>query len=143
MADEGREYTISEVAELTGLSPHTLRWYERIGLIAFIGREANGRRRYTAHDLDWLRLLTKLRATGMPVADMVRYAELVRRGAGTYPERQRLLEEHRERVLKAMREQQEMLRLLDHKIEMCRRGTVPEPPREETARAQGDARPGA
>lgn len=74
------KYTISEVAALTGLTAHTLRWYERIGLMPHIDRSHTGQRRYTNRDLDWLALVGKLRLTGMPVADMVRYAELVRAG---------------------------------------------------------------
>lgn len=126
MTDGAREYTITEVAERTGLSPHTLRWYERIGLVAGVDREANGRRRYTALDLQQLQLLVRLRATGMPVAEMARYSALKREGASTYPERRRLLEAHRERVRRALEEQQAMLRLLDAKIEAYRRDTAPD-----------------
>ena len=75
-------WTVGEAAEKCGLSQHTLRWYERIGLLPAIERGSDGRRRYGDSDLDWLSLLTKLRATGMPVRDMQRYAELVRSGAG-------------------------------------------------------------
>lgn len=73
-------YTISEVVAFTGLTAHTLRWYERIGLMPHIDRSHTGQRRYSNRDLDWLDLVGKLRLTGMPVADMVRYAELVREG---------------------------------------------------------------
>jgi DNA-binding transcriptional MerR regulator len=140
VADGQGEYSISEVATLTGLSAHTLRWYERIGLMAPVERETNGRRRYLAHDLEWLRLLSKLRATGMPVADMVRYAELVREGDGTVAARQRLLERHRGRVLRAIQEQQDTLRLLDYKINMYAGMTMCEGG---SASAQGNARIGA
>ena len=83
-----------------GLSQHTLRWYERIGLLAKIERGQDGRRRFSEGDLEWLSLLTKLRATGMPVRDMQRYAELVRSGAGE-AERIELLKKHREEVRRA------------------------------------------
>ena len=66
-------------------------------------------------DLDWILLLSRLRATGMPVRDMLRYAELVRSGAQEQ-ERLALLEGHREHVRQALRQQQECLELLDHKI---------------------------
>src|SRR5690606_36547637 len=89
--DGADRYTISEVAALTGLSAHTLRWYERIGLMPHVDRSHTGQRRYTNRDLDWLALVGKLRLTGMPVADMVRYAELVRAGDHTYRERYELL----------------------------------------------------
>ena len=108
-------WTIGEAAAKCGLSQHTLRWYERIGLLAPIQRASDGRRRFSDGDLDWLGLLTKLRATGMPVRDMQRYAELVRSGAGQ-AERLELLTRHREQVRRAIASQRECLRLLDAKI---------------------------
>ncbi|MFI9610598.1 MerR family transcriptional regulator [Streptomyces sp. NPDC052023] len=109
-------YTISEVVAFTGLSAHTLRWYERIGLMSHIDRSHTGQRRYTNRDLDWLDLVGKLRLTGMPVADMVRYAELVRAGDGTYEERRELLETTRRDVLERISELQDTLAVLDRKI---------------------------
>jgi DNA-binding transcriptional MerR regulator len=108
-------WSIGEAAEKCGLSQHTLRWYERIGLLGSIARGGDGRRRFSAGDLDWLSLLTKLRATGMPVRDMQRYAELVRSGAGQ-AERIELLKKHRAEVRRAMTAQRECLKLLDAKI---------------------------
>ena len=87
------------------MTQYTLRWYERIGLLERIERTADGRRRFSDADLDWLLLLSKLRATGMPVRDMLHYAELVRSGA-----------REGERVRQALLEQQECLKLLDVKI---------------------------
>lgn len=72
--------TIQEVAERTALSPHTLRYYERVGLLEAPDRAASGHRRYGEGDLEWLTLLKRLRATGMPIREMRRYAELVRQG---------------------------------------------------------------
>lgn len=116
---DGREhYTISEVAEHTGLSAHTLRWYERIGLMPHVDRTHTGQRRFTLRDLNWLHLVTKLRLTGMPVADMVRYAELARAGEETFAERERLLTAHRENVRQRVAELQSTLAVLDHKIEI-------------------------
>jgi DNA-binding transcriptional MerR regulator len=97
------------------MTEYTLRWYERIGLLDRIDRAADGRRQFSDADLDWLILLSRLRATGMPVRDMLAYAELVRSGAREQ-ERIDLLREHRERVLQALLEQQECLKLLDAKI---------------------------
>jgi DNA-binding transcriptional MerR regulator len=108
-------WTIGEAAAKCGLSQHTLRWYERIGLLGDIQRGGDGRRRFSDGDLDWLSLLTKLRATEMPVRDMQRYAELVRSGAGQ-AERLELLKRHREQVRRAIAAQRECLRLLDTKI---------------------------
>ncbi len=85
-------------------------------LLANIERGGDGRRRFSEGDLEWLSLLTKLRATGMPVPDMQRYAELVRSGAGE-AERIELLKKHREEVRRALASQRECLKLLDSKIE--------------------------
>jgi len=115
---------IREVAEKVGLTEHTLRWYERIGLLDRIERSPDGRRRFAERDLDWILLVTRLRATGMPVKEMQRYAELVRAGAGE-AERLRLLSEHRQRVRAALIEQQECLEMLDTKIEIYRRALGP------------------
>ncbi|MFF8676227.1 MerR family transcriptional regulator [Streptomyces sp. NPDC015242] len=109
-------YTISEVVAFTGLTAHTLRWYERIGLMPHIDRSHTGQRRYTNRDLDWLDLVGKLRLTGMPVADMVRYAELVREGDHTYAERFELLQTTREDVLARIEELRGTLAVLDWKI---------------------------
>jgi len=110
------QYTISEVAGFTGLTAHTLRWYERIGLMPHIDRSHTGQRRYSNRDLDWLDLVGKLRLTGMPVADMVRYAELVREGDHTYSERFELLQATRQDVLTRIAELRDTLAVLDRKI---------------------------
>ncbi|MET8470916.1 MerR family transcriptional regulator [Streptomyces sp. NPDC006422] len=126
---EGQDrYTISEVVALTGLTAHTLRWYERIGLMPDVDRSHTGQRRYNNRDLDWLALVGKLRLTGMPVADMVRYAELVRRGEQTFDERRELLEATRRDVLNRMAELQDTLAVLDHKIDIYA-GARPAPER--------------
>jgi DNA-binding transcriptional MerR regulator len=114
---EGQDrYTISEVVAFTGLTAHTLRWYERIGLMPHVDRSHTGQRRFTNRDLDWLAFVGKLRLTGMPVADMVRYAELVREGEHTFEARQELLEQTRRDVRSRIAELQDTLAVLDHKI---------------------------
>jgi DNA-binding transcriptional MerR regulator len=113
-------WSISEAAAKTGLSQHTLRWYERIGLLDAISRTGVGRRRFSEKDLDWLSLLAKLRETGMPVREMQRYAELVRSGAGQ-AERLELLQRHRAEVVRQMAAQEDCLKLLDIKIDIYTR----------------------
>ncbi|MFB7862273.1 MULTISPECIES: MerR family transcriptional regulator [unclassified Streptomyces] len=110
-------YTISEVAALTGLSAHTLRWYERIGLMPHVDRSHTGQRRFTERDLGWLAFVGKLRLTGMAVADMVRYAELVREGEHTHDARRAILESTRTDVLARIAELQDALSVLDRKID--------------------------
>ncbi|MFD9078648.1 MerR family transcriptional regulator [Streptomyces erythrochromogenes] len=117
-------YTISEVEARTGLSQHTLRWYERIGLMPHVDRSHSGQRRFTDKDLDWLGFVGKLRATGMSVADMVRYAELVREGEHTVVERRELLERTRREVRARIGELTDALAVLDYKIDMYAMKTV-------------------
>jgi DNA-binding transcriptional MerR regulator len=111
------KYTISEVVTWTGLTAHTLRWYERIGLVSDVDRSHTGQRRFNNRDLDWLAFVGKLRLTGMPVADMVRYAELVREGEHTFEARQELLEQTRRDVRTRIAELQDTLSVLDFKID--------------------------
>ncbi|MEU3190480.1 MerR family transcriptional regulator [Streptomyces sp. NPDC006992] len=122
-SDGQHRYTISEAAELSGLSAHTLRWYERIGLMPHVDRSHTGQRRFSDRDLDWLDLVGKLRLTGMPVADMVRYAEMVRQGEQTFGERKALLEATREDVLARIAELRDTLEVLDYKIDHYSRST--------------------
>ena len=115
---------IGDVAARTGLSVHTLRYYEGIGLLDRVERDAGGRRVFTDADLDWINLLTKLRSTGMPVTEMVRYAELVRLGPTTFAERLALLERHRERMSERLADLTEArarcLDVVDRKINLYR-----------------------
>ncbi|GAA2749241.1 MULTISPECIES: MerR family transcriptional regulator [Kitasatospora] len=85
------------VAE-SGFSLDTLRYYEKIGLLDGVERSASGHRRFTPADLEWLTVLRCLRDTGMPIADMLRYAELVRAGRDTFAERLAVLEQHAAQV---------------------------------------------
>ncbi len=111
--------SIAEAAELTGLSTHALRCYERDGLLLTpVGRATSGHRRYTADDLRWIVLLTRLRATGMPVREVRAYAALVRAGAGNEAERLELLRAHRERVLAQLAEARSHLDAVQVKIDL-------------------------
>ncbi|MFI6598230.1 MerR family transcriptional regulator [Nonomuraea sp. NPDC050536] len=112
--------TIQEAARRSGLSAYTLRYYERIGLIHSVGRDGSGHRDYAERDLAWLGFLTKLRSTGMPIADMCRYAELARMGPHTGRQRRELLEAHREKVRARIAELTQDLEVLDYKIESYR-----------------------
>jgi DNA-binding transcriptional MerR regulator len=108
---------ISEVAEATGLSTHTLRYYERAGLMLEpVDRASSTHRRYTAADVAWVGFLTKLRSTGMPIAVVAEYAELVRRGDVTTADRLELLQRHRITVLAQLEEVSRSLVAIDTKI---------------------------
>ncbi|MGI5322094.1 MerR family transcriptional regulator [Actinomadura nitritigenes] len=103
-------YSPAETAERSGFSIDTLRYYEKIGLLEGIARNASGRRVFSDGDLQWLGMLRCLRETGMPIAEMLRYSELARGGAETVRERLELLQAHDRRVeeqIARLREQQE------------------------------------
>ena len=110
------ELTIQQVAQRTGLSIDTLRYYERIGLIEPIGRAESGHRRYTQKDLNWIDLLLHLRKTGMPRAQMVRFAQLGRQGSATLTERRLMLEQHQQALQQRMQELEQHMTVLQFKI---------------------------
>jgi DNA-binding transcriptional MerR regulator len=113
--------SIAEAAHRTGVSVHTLRYYERAGLVVTsVDRTAGGWRRYHKLDLDWIVVCTRLRATGMPIKAIRRYAQLVSAGPGNEQERLALLEAHRADVTAKLAEVQENLKLIDHKIDVYR-----------------------
>ena len=109
-------YTIGEMSKETGLSVDTLRYYERIELLVDVGRNSSGHRCYTAEDRSWLGLLVCLRETDMPIADMLKFAKLVRNGTETIPERFELLKQHKENVLNKIAYMEKKLAGIEHKI---------------------------
>ncbi|TIC84557.1 MerR family transcriptional regulator [Nocardioides sp. GY 10127] len=109
--------SIADAAQAVGLSIDTLRYYERDGLMLRpVPRSGGGQRRYEDADLRWVLLVTRLRATGLPIRDVRRYAELVRAGEGNEAERLELLREHRRHVLAQLAEVTEHLGAIDAKI---------------------------
>jgi DNA-binding transcriptional MerR regulator len=108
--------TIQEVAARTGLSAHTLRYYERVGLLDPVDRAPSGHRRYVEADLAGIEFLNRLRATGMTIRRMQHFAELRRRGEATTTERRVLLEEHRREVEENIRALRTDLRIVTDKI---------------------------
>lgn len=110
--------TIGDVAQRTGLSAHSLRFYEREGLLAGRVRRQSGQRRYSTSDVEWIDICVKLRSSGMPLATIRRFAELVREGPGNEPERLALLREHQQRIAAQMAELDECLRLISWKAEI-------------------------
>jgi len=120
-APDGPGVSIAEAARRTRVSVHTLRYYERAGLVVTtVDRTSSGRRRYHQLDLDWIKICTRLRATGMPIRSIRQYAELVTAGRGNEKDRLDLLEAHRVDVLAKLAELQDNLELIDHKIDVYR-----------------------
>jgi DNA-binding transcriptional MerR regulator len=108
--------SIDEVAKRTGLTAHTLRYYERIGLIAPVARAAGGQRRYAASDMDWIAFLLRLRTTHMPIGKMQTFAHLRGAGDATVPARRQLLEEHLTEVLADIEAMRQSAQALQEKI---------------------------
>jgi DNA-binding transcriptional MerR regulator len=109
--------TIAEAAERTGVSVHTLRYYERIGaLLRPPERAPSGHRRYTERDIGWITLLTRLRSTGMPISTLLRYAALAREGESSAGERKALLIAHRAEVADRITRLEHDLAAIDYKI---------------------------
>lgn len=116
--------SIAATAERTGVSPHTLRYYERIGLIDPVGRDESGRRMYSDDDLLRVDFLRKLRSTGMPITRMQEYVALIRRGPSTERARLELLEEHRRHVLHDLEHLNDCLGAINFKIDLYRKSTA-------------------
>ena len=116
--------SIAEAAEATGLTTHTLRYYERDGLLLdTVDRASSGHRRYAEEDLSWIRMVTRLRGTGMPIREVRQYADLVRAGDGNEEERLALLRAHRDRVRQQLVEVAAHLDAIDVKIDLYERKT--------------------
>jgi DNA-binding transcriptional MerR regulator len=111
-------FTIQQAAVATGLTVHTLRYYERVGLIDPVGRAGNSHRRYSQDDIGWIEFLLKLKATGMTIQQMQRYAELQRQGDASLPQRVEMLKALRWQVQERMAELNEHMNLLNYKIDI-------------------------
>ena len=109
-------YTIKEVCERTGLSAHTLRFYEKEGLLTDISRTSGGIRSYSDDDMESLGLICCLKNTGMPLAEIARFIRLTREGEHTLKERCEILREHREHIIAHMEETQKNLDMVTWKL---------------------------
>ena len=107
--------SIAEVAERTGVTAHTLRYYERIGLVT-VPRDAAGHRLYTQDALNRVVFITRLRQTAMPIRDIQAYFRLVAEGPGNEDQRLALLERHRDQVKAHINELESALGVVEYKI---------------------------
>ncbi|WJZ03440.1 HTH-type transcriptional regulator AdhR [Corynebacterium freiburgense] len=112
----GADMGISEISNITGLSQDTLRWYERQGIIPAITRSSDGRRCYSETDARIIQLIVRLRRTGMPLADIRRFRNLLIGGAATHGRRMALLQKHKKHLEAHISELQQDLRNLNDKI---------------------------
>jgi MerR family transcriptional regulator, aldehyde-responsive regulator len=108
--------TIAAVSEKYGLTPDTLRYYERIGLIPPVPRTAGGIRGYREDDCRWIEFIKCMRLAGLPVDFLVDYVRLFRQGDETLEQRKQMLFEQREILARRIAEMQETLARLDKKI---------------------------
>jgi DNA-binding transcriptional MerR regulator len=109
-------FSIQQVAKMTGLSTHTLRYYEKIGLIKNVQRDQTGYRQYTDVDLAWIQFLIRLRVTGMPMLKMKQFSDLRQKGDSTITARKELLEEHYKDVLGKIEELELNSQRIEEKI---------------------------
>ncbi|MFC0167185.1 MerR family transcriptional regulator [Pseudoduganella danionis] len=107
---------IGELAQRSGLTAHTLRYYEKIGLLSYASRDAGGQRRYDDSVLLWLGFIGRLKASGMPLQTILQYAALREAGPATEAQRLQLLSEHRLQVQARLAQLQDCLQMLDQKI---------------------------
>lgn len=118
--EDGRYLGISEVADSTGFSLDTLRWYEREGLLPRVERDSSRRRRYSPRDVALLRTLARLRRTGMPTKEMREFTRLTTEGTATHGQRLALLAAHQERIVARLAEMHDDLAVLEKKVEHYR-----------------------
>lgn len=109
-------YSIADFAEKMGVTPYTLRYYEKEQLIV-PSRQTNGHRYYSEHDITWLSFVIKLKETGMPIKQIQQYALLRAKGDSTLEERRKMLLIHRQQVQAELNKWQENLTNLDNKLE--------------------------
>ena len=109
-------YSIQDVSKKTGLTAHTLRYYEKEGLISGVGRSQGGFRQYTDEDLERLGLICCLKNTGMSIQEIARFVKLTHEGEHTLEERVELLRAHREQVLERIAEMQKHLEKVTWKL---------------------------
>jgi len=110
--------TIQEVAQRTGLSAYTLRYYERAGLIPSVARQEGGQRRYSEESLRAFHFITCLRLTGMPIREIRDYMQAVQAGDETIPQRRAMLVKHREDVCQQIEDLNRCLGQLDYKLSL-------------------------
>ncbi|WP_413298857.1 MerR family transcriptional regulator [Bacillus sp. 1P10SD] len=111
-------YTINEVSKKFGLSIHTLRYYDKEGLMPFIMRDKTGNRIFKEEDLNWIAMICRLKNTGMPIKEMKKYADWCAGGMQTINERKEMLTDHRRKVIKQIEDLKKDLILIDSKIEI-------------------------
>ncbi len=111
-------YSIGEVAKKTGLTTHTLRYYEKEGLLPFVHKSSSGLRVFSDNDLGWLAMIECLKDTGMPLKGIKQYIDWFAAGDTTLPQRLQMFQTHRHHVQEQIKQYQNNLKKLDFKIKL-------------------------
>lgn len=109
-------YTIGKAAEISGLTTHTLRYYDKAGLLPFVGRTDSGQRSFNDNDIEWLSIITCLKNTGMQIKDIKKYIDWCKQGADTMEKRREMFAKQKLIVEEKMKEYQKWLNKIDYKI---------------------------
>lgn len=111
------EYTISQAAEKFGITAHTLRFYDKEGLLPFVDRGAGGRRIFKDGDLGWLRIIGCLKETGMPIREIRDYLDLCMKGDKTLQRRLEIMREHKAKMQEKLAEIKKYMKVIDFKLD--------------------------
>jgi len=109
-------FRIGELAARSGRSKHAIRWYDAQGLIPGVQRDAAGQRRFNARHVEWLGFVDRLRSSGMTIAQIRTYTQLIKQGPPSLPRQRALLAAHREQVAATIAAWQDSLALIDAKL---------------------------
>ncbi len=111
-------YTIKEFSQKVNLSPYTLRYYEKEGLLPSSKRLNNSHRVYSESDIPWITLICCLRSTGMSVSNLKHYAELCEQGDKTVQERKQIILHQKQKIEEQLQEVKKHLALINKKISL-------------------------
>jgi len=113
-------FSSKQVAEQTGLSVHTLRYYEQMGLVYGIQRDANGYRQYSESDIKWFQVIKHFRDMGLPIREMQQFSAMNNSAADSARVRREFMETYRAKIVEQQQELERALRKVDGKIEFFR-----------------------
>lgn len=109
-------YSVREVADKTGLTTYTVRYYHDHGLLPFVKRDKNNNRVFDDVDLEWIHLITCLRQTGMSLENIKHYFDLVIKGESTVPERYQIMLDQQKQTLNEIAELKTHLETINKKV---------------------------
>ena len=109
-------YSIGQVAAKTGLTVHTLRYYEKEGLLPFVHKSSSGLRMFSDNDLGWLSIIECLKKTGMPLKGIKQYIDWFREGDSTLPQRLEMFKQQQLKILTQIEQFQKYLQKIDYKV---------------------------